>query len=69
MPAKLTMFSEVELILDIPHNHEAVPEEADSLEVRTGIKRKASDQTFTPTQNIISEVLSEYNVSDHLLPR
>ena len=66
-PAKLLMFSVDELLLEIPHNHEPIPNESEAIEVKTGLKRKAMEQSLTPTQNIISETLSSSEDVDHLL--
>lgn len=66
--AKLYFYSESELHLETQHNHEATPGQSEALSVRTGIKRKAEEQPLTPTQNIITEALSETSASDHLLP-
>ena len=35
-PAKLLMFSVDELLLEIPHNHEPIPNESKAIEVKTG---------------------------------
>ena len=50
------MFSEEDLTLQIPHNHDPTPGEADAMDVKTGIKRKATQQTLTPAQKIIADL-------------
>ena len=68
-PATLLMTDPENLTLQTPHNHEPTPGEAECLELKSGIKRKAADQLLTPTQNIVSEVLSQAHDTDHLLPK
>ena len=68
-PAKLHFYEDERLFLEVPHNHEPQVPEAECMEVKCGMKRKAEEQTLTPTQNIISESLSGFNGADHLLPR
>ena len=40
-----------------PHNHDADPTLPACNEVRASLKRKAAEQSSTPTQNLLSEVL------------
>ena len=68
-PPKLFWYSQSKLHLETVHNHEPTPGEAEALETKTVIKRKASEQPLTPTQNIITEALSQSTESDHLLPK
>ena len=67
-PAKLFWYSQSKLRIETVYNHEPIPGEAEALEARTVsvIRRKASGQPLTPTQNIITEALSQSTESDHL---
>ncbi len=56
-PAKLLWFSESNLFLENPHNHDPTPGESEAYDVKAGIKRKAIEQSLSPTQNIITEAL------------